>query len=112
MTRSDGEEPRRTSDDVSDRPPGEGPEGAKGDRGKAKGHDGPADESSDLVVQHWQAPNPSQLRGSSREIWEYENESGGPSKELVITLVVVVVGLLAALAYMGYVMYRFLASPL
>ncbi|MHC4503532.1 MAG: hypothetical protein ACYTFI_09525 [Planctomycetota bacterium] len=111
MTRSDGKEPRMTPDEAPGRPAEGRPEGAEGDRGEAKASDGPADGASDLVVQHWQAPNPSQLRGSSREIWEYENESGGPSKELVITLVVITVGLLGALGYMGYVMYSFLSSP-
>ena len=99
MGHSDGKEPERSSDAPSQR-----------------GHERPPKEAgaarNDLVIEHWQAPNPSQLRGSSREIWEYENESGGPSKELVLTLVVVVVGLLAALGCMGYVIYRFLASPL
>ena len=108
MTHSDGKGPRRPPDAGPGRSPEERPEGAEGE---GKGSGGSADESSDLVVQHWQAPNPSQLRGSSREIWEYENESGGPSKELVVTLVVIVVGLLGALGYMGYVMYRFLSSP-
>jgi len=111
MTHSDGKEPRMPSDEARGGPAEEGREGAEGKAGKAKGPDGPADGASDLVVQHWQAPNPSQLRGSSREIWEYENETGGPSKELVITLVVIVVGLLGALGYMGYVMYSFLSSP-
>lgn len=103
MNANDGKERQRTSDAPPRPSPEEGP---KGKRPQA-----PAEGSSDLVVEHWQAPNPSQLRGSSREIWEYENESIGPTKELVITLVVVVAGLLTALGYMGYVIYRFLASP-
>jgi hypothetical protein len=57
------------SDRARDCPPNEGQEGAMGKADKAKAADGPADkpadESSDLVVQHWQAPNPSQLRGSA-----------------------------------------------
>ncbi len=111
MTHSDGKEPPRPPDDTSDRAPGEGPKGAEGEGGEGRESSGPDDGPNDLVVEHWQAPNPSQLRGSSREIWEYENEGDGPSKELVITLVVIVVGLLGALGYMGYVMYRVLASP-
>ena len=102
MSHSDGKEARGTSG---------GPLGAPADEPlEDKAPRAPDAARNDLVVEHWQAPNPSQLRGSSREIWEYESESDGPSRELVLTLIAVVGGLVAALAFMGYMMFRLVSS--
>ena len=72
---------------------------------------GPSSSSEDEAAKKfledpWQAPKPSEI-GSSREIWEYDYEKGKPSRELVITLTLIIAGIVAVLTLVLLALNRF-----
>ena len=60
------------------------------------------------VVEPWQAPNLTQPGGSSREIWEYESEATAPSRNLIMTTILVLAGCLVGLALVLGLFYHFM----
>ena len=60
------------------------------------------------LVDPWQAPKLDQLGKSTREIWEYENEATAPSRNLIVTTILVLAGCLAGLAFVLGLFYYFM----
>ena len=60
----------------------------------------------DLIVEHWQAPDPRQMR-DGREIWEYTYDKSKPGSDLWLVLIISSVLGLGGLGFVLYMIFRF-----
>ncbi len=83
------------------------PETPEGKRARAR-HGG--ERRNDLVVEEWSggggAAGGRRARGDGREFWEYEQDGLGPSRDLILTVALIVLGILGLVAFLVYGIMR------